>query len=417
MQDTTVAVVGGGLAGLTAARRLAEDGADVTLFERRDAVGGRVRTEQVDGFALDRGFQVLFTSYPAARRELDLDALDLRRFAPGATICRPNRRTVLADPLADPRTAVETLFNRDATIGDKLRILRLRRDLSGVDPEAVFSGPDQSIRAFLDERGFSERVVERFLAPFYGGITLDRSLSTSAAVFEFTFGMLATGDAAAPAEGMGAVPAQIADTARVAGAQIETGARVTDVTEGTVHLGGETVDADAVVVATDPPTARDLTGVEAIPTEGRGCVTQYYRFPESFSLDAGKRLLLNAGDEGPNHVAPQSAVAPEQAPDDATLVSATFLGDAPDDEALTASTTETLRSWYPERQVPAPEVLRTDRIPFAQFAQPPGFYRDLPDARAPEGAVYLAGDYTRDSSINGAIESGRDAAAAVRADR
>ncbi|MFB6119513.1 MAG: NAD(P)/FAD-dependent oxidoreductase [Halobacteriaceae archaeon] len=417
MQDSTVAVAGGGLAGLTAARRLADAGANVTVFERRETVGGRVRTDRVDGFTLDRGFQVLFTAYPAARRELDLDALELRRYAPGATICRPNHRAVLADPLGDPRAAVETLLNRDATLRDKVRILRLRRALAGRSPADIFDGPDQSIRAFLDDWGFSERIVENFFAPFYGGITLDRSLGTSAAVFEFTFAMLAAGDAAVPVDGMGAIPEQMAETARDAGATVETNAAVTALDGTTLTVDGETVDADAVVVATDPPTARDLTGVEAIPTDGRGCVTQYYRFPGSFSLDAGKRLLLNAGENGPNHVAPHSAVAPGHAPDDATLVSATYLGDAPDADELRARSVEALRSWFPERQVPDPEVVRTDRIPFAQFAQPPGFYRDGPAARTPEGAVYLAGDYTHDSSINGAIESGRAAAAALRGDR
>ena len=200
------------------------------------------------------------------------------------------------------------------------------------------------------------------------------------------------------------------------GARIETDTAVTGIDGSTVEFSGETVAADAVIVATDPKNARDLTGVDAIPTAGRGCVTQYYRFPDSFSLSAGKRLLLNARADGPNQVVPHSEVAPEHAPDDATLVSATFLGDATDDDALATATTETLRSWYPERQVPTPEVLRTDRIPFAQFAQPPGFYDDTPDVSAPDGPVYLAGDYTRDSSINGAIESGRDAAAALRED-
>jgi len=217
---TRVIVVGGGLAGLVAARHLARAGIDVQVFERRDAVGGRVRSRHEDGFVLDRGFQVLFTAYPAAKRELDLASLDLREFTPGATLARPGHRSVLADPLRDPGSLTDTLFNRDPTLRDKLRVLSLRREFAGQDETDLFADEDRSIREFLTDRGFSEPFIERFFAPFYGGITLDRSLSTSAAVFGYTFRMLAEGSIAIPADGMGAIPAQLADAARDAGATI-----------------------------------------------------------------------------------------------------------------------------------------------------------------------------------------------------
>ncbi|WP_255191381.1 NAD(P)/FAD-dependent oxidoreductase [Natronobeatus ordinarius] len=413
-----VLVVGGGLAGLVAARHLAAGGGAVTLFERRPEVGGRVRTLERDGYRFDRGFQVLFTAYPAVTRELDLESLDLRRFAPGATIARAGHRSTLSDPLRDPRAFSATIFNPDVTLGDKLRVLRLRRRLARTDPETIFAGEDASIADFLRQQGFSDRFVDNFAAPFYGGITLDRSLSTSKRVFEYTFRSLSRGDIAVPAEGMGAIPRQLAEHARDAGAAIETGAEVTSVTaddgRATVTVDGETHEADAVVVATDPRRARELTGLESIPTAARACVTQYYALDERADLETGRRLLLNAGEDGPNHVAPLGAVAPEYAPDDVTLVSATFLGD-PDatDEELAEATDRALESWYPERLFGRFDLLHTERVPFAQFAQPPGIHDGLPDVRAPEGPVYLAGDYTRWSSIQGAMESGRQAAKAV----
>ncbi|MFB6122945.1 MAG: NAD(P)/FAD-dependent oxidoreductase [Haloferacaceae archaeon] len=430
MGETTVVVAGAGLAGLVTARRLADAGADVTVFERRPTVGGRVRTRERDGFTLDYGFQVLFTAYPAVEAELDLDALDLRRFRAGACIARPGERSILADPLRDPGALVESLFNREVTTGDKFRTLALRRRLANRDVDDVFAGTDESISAYLYERGFSERFVERFVAPFYGGITLDRSLSTSKRVFEYTFKMLTEGAAAVPAAGMGAIPEQLADGARAAGATVHTGEAVTDVADGsaetddgegdvTVTTDDRTVTADAAVVATDPPTARELTGVSSIPTEGRGCVTQYYSLPDGPTLDAGKRLLLNAADGWPNTVAPLSAVAPEYAPDDRRLFAATFVDPASQDRSdadLFDRATSALQSWYPERSFDGAELLHTDRIPFAQFAQPPGVHESLPDVRAPGGRVYLAGDYTAWSSIQGALESGRAAAEAVRAD-
>ncbi|MCU4718369.1 NAD(P)/FAD-dependent oxidoreductase [Halapricum hydrolyticum] len=417
---TDFAVAGGGLAGLVAARHLADGGHDVVLFEREETVGGRVRTSREDGLTLDRGFQVLFTAYPAVQRELDLDALDLRSFAPGATIARPGHRSVLSDPFRNPRDGLETLFNRDVRTGDKLRTFRLQRELARTNPDEILdpNRPATTIREFLADRGFSKAYVERFVAPFYGGITLDRSLSTDSRVFEYTFKMASEGSTVVPAAGMGAIGEQLSRRAEAAGARIETGREVTAVGDGTVELSGETVDADAVVVATDPHTARELTGVESIPTGAKGCVTQYYTLDSYAELDTGTKLLLNAADDRPNQIAPLSAVAPEYAPEGTQLLSATFLGDqAESDEQLAAETREALSAWYPERDLGGLELRHTDRIEFAQFPQPPGFLSSLPDPDAPDGPVVLAGDYTRWCSIQGALESGRRAAELARGER
>ena len=417
--DASVVVVGGGLAGLVAARRLAAAGAEVTLFERESDVGGRVRSTHEGGFTFDRGFQVLFTAYPAAQRELDYDALDLRRFKPGACLARPGTRSVLSDPVRDLRGLLESATNTEVSMGDKLRTLALRWRLSEGDPETLFDGSDQSIRSALLERGFSERFVENFAAPFYGGITLDRSLSASAATFAYTFAMLSRGRIAVPAEGMDAIPEQLATAAREIGVSIETGIEVSSVEHdaggATVVAGGEPREVDAVVVAADPPNARELTGVESIPTDARGCVTQWYAFDSDLETD--RRLILNVANDVPNHVVDHTAVAPEYAPGGETLLSATFLGQpAAGDEELAGRTRGALSSWYPERSIESLSLLHTDRIPFAQFVQPPGFYTDLPGVRAPDGRIYLAGDYAAWSSIQGAMKTGRRAAEAVSED-
>lgn len=418
MSDSVV-VVGAGLAGLVAARHLADGGADVTVYEQRETVGGRVRSRQQDGYTLDCGFQVLLTGYPALQRELDLDALDLRYFKPGAVIARPGQRSVLSDPLRDPTAAFETVTNSEVSFSDKLRTLALRRDLAGRPFDSLFSRSDRSIRAYLREWGFSERYLSNFIAPFYGGITLDRSLSTSKRVFEYTFKALSDGKTALPADGMGAIARQLADRAEAAGAEIVTGEAVTELSQKRRHALVVTDDdrraVDAVVVATQPTVAARLTGTDEIPTDGIGCVTQYYRL-DGPPLDTGKRLLLNAGDTNPNTIVPLSEVAPTYASGDSQLLNATFLGEdifETPSEQLAASTRETLASWYPERSFDSVEPLATDRIPFAQFAQPPGIHDSLPDVRDGGRRTYLAGEYTEWSSIQGAIKSGRTAANAV----
>ncbi len=426
--DGDVIIIGGGLAGLVAAARLAESGADVRLLERRSTVGGRVRSREVDGFTLDRGFQVLFTSYPAVRRELDTAALDLRSFAPGATICRPGSRAVLADPLRDPRHAVESALNHEVPFADKLRTLALRYDLSNRSEGEFFAGRDASIREYLADWGFSDAYVANFVEPFYGGITLDRSLSTSKHVFEYTFRAMSSGSIAVPAGGMTAIPDQLAGRARSAGVGIRTDADVDAVDVSDADPGGSdaavrvrladdtTLDADAAVVATSPPEARRLTGLDSIPEAGVPCVTAWYTLPEGSSFGTGKRLLLDAVDGSPNAVIPMSEVVPEYAPEDRALIGATFLGEAALDRAdddLRADTRKSLSAWFPERGFGGLETVGVDRIPFAQFAQSPGVHAALPGSDDPKGPVALAGEFTEWSAIQGALESGRHAAAAT----
>jgi len=426
---TEVVVVGAGLSGLVAARRMAQAGADVLVLEENEEVGGRVRSRHHDGYTFDRGFQVLFTAYPAVRGELDLDALNLRYFSPGATIARPGSRSTFVDPLKRPGMLVTSLLNGDVSFLDKLRLLLLRQRLAGRGEDDIFGSPDTSIRQYLDERGFSRTFVENFAEPFYGGITLDRALGSSSSVFEYTFRMLTEGDIAVPAAGMGAIPEQLATSARAAGARIETGTTVEDVdADGpSVSTGSETFSPRSVIVATDPREAGRLTGVPT-PTETRGCITMHFSVARHRKLDTGKRILLNAEDGGPNTVAPMSTVAPAYAPDDRQLLSATFVGRTDGegrseaelfretDGDLAAEVDDALRSWYPEHRFDALELVHTDRVQFAQFAQPPGFRDDLPDLGDPGRQVYLAGDYTRWSSIHGALYSGRNAAEVVLVD-
>ena len=417
MSDYSVSVVGAGLAGLETARQLAARGEDVAVFESASTVGGRVHTDQHEGYTLDRGFQVLFTAYPEAQRALDFEALDLRRFPPGAVICRPNHRSVVADPLRDPRKGIETALSSDLTLGDKIRILQLRQALKGKPREEIYAGSDETIASLLDRLGFSEQFVDSFARPFYGGITLDRTLGTSARVFQFTFRMLTEGAAAVPAEGMQAIPRQLADRARDHGATIETDAPV-DSIEGTgpvtLSVDGETVTSDSVVVAAGPRGSRELTGVEAIPTEGRGVFTQYFRLPRGNPIGDQPRILLNAETGEPNEIVNLSAVAPSYAPEDEILLSASTPGEPAASEAALADRTRTaLQSWYPAASFEGLELLDSVQVEFAQFAQPPGIHDSLPSVTAPDGQVFLAGDFTEDSSINGALRSGRLAAKAI----
>ncbi|CAN5120006.1 NAD(P)/FAD-dependent oxidoreductase [soil metagenome] len=408
-----VIVVGAGLAGLTCAKVLAERGAEVVVFEASDGVGGRVRTDERDGFLLDRGFQVYFTAYPVSKRHLDHEALDLKSFDPGAIIHQGRKSSVLSDPVRDPKALVPSLLSGAATLQDKLRTLRLVAGSVSERAETAgeLDGVDSSSLEYLRSYGFSERIIDDFYRPFYGGIFLDRSLSTSSRVLRFTLKMLATGKTAVPARGIGEIPKQLA--ARLPLDAIRTESPVLRLLRDEERVVGvETPDeqheADVVVMATDALTSRKLTG-QATPEGSVGQLCAYYA---AEGVRSGKKIVLNAEDGGfVNNAVEISAVAPLYAPRGQHLLSVVALGgfDLPDEEVYRCGVAD-VTHWYPNADL---TPLAIYRIPYAQFPQPPGVHEELPENRTSTPGLVLAGDYTEDSSINGSMLSGEKAAGEV----
>jgi phytoene dehydrogenase-like protein len=406
-------IVGAGLAGLTCAKVLRERGAEVTVFEASDGVGGRVRTDEQDGFLLDRGFQVYFTSYPVAGRHLDYEALDFRDFDPGAVVHRGSQKSILSDPLRDPKALVPSLLSDAATLGDKLRTLEVVARTRAVGPSAgaVDGGADTSTLEYLKSAGLSERYVDNFFRPFYGGITLNRQLTTSARVLRFTLRMLASGRTVVPALGMGELSLQLAshlpeNTIRL-NSPVDDLLREGERVAG-VRIAGDEHEADTVVVATDAPTAGALTG-EAVPEGAVGEVCMYY---ETDGLGSGKKIMLNAEDDAfLNNAVQMSNISEKYAPPDRHLLYAVALTgiDSPDGD-LYRRGIEDLSRWYPGAAF-RPLALR--RIPYGQFAQPPGIHNSLPENKTHTPGLVLAGEYTEDSSINGSMLSGEKAAGVI----
>ncbi|MEC7456870.1 MAG: FAD-dependent oxidoreductase, partial [Actinomycetota bacterium] len=262
LTDRPVVVVGAGLAGLSCAVTLHEAGAPVVVIESDDDVGGRVRTDEVDGFLLDRGFQVLLTAYPELDRQLDVKALELELFDPGALIHTNERFWELGDPLQRPASLIPTLrtaVSRSvATPSDLIRLLALRLRLSRTDVPDLLRGPDVATIDALTTLGFSYRSIQRFFRPLVGGIQLDPSLNTSARMFDTILKMLFTGRAAVPRHGMKTISQQLGS--RLPSSSVHLHVPVRSVTASAVRIDSGEIDASAVVVATDGNSAAELLG-------------------------------------------------------------------------------------------------------------------------------------------------------------
>lgn len=404
-----VVIVGAGLAGLVCAGDLTRAGVACTVLEASDGVGGRVRTDEVDGFLLDRGFQILLTAYPEVERRLDLDALDLRRFAPGARVRVGDRFRTVADPLRRPLALPATLTAGVASPADAAKLLRLLVEVRRGSVPDLLRRPETSTAARLERAGFSHRMVERFWQPLFAGIQLDPGLEVSSRRFEVILRMLAVGATAVPARGMGAVPAQLA--AALPEGSVRLGAPVARVGPGRVELAdGEVLTARAVVVATEGPAAHRLLG-ERVPDPGSraaGCLWYSTARPPL----EGPWLVLGSGPGPVRNLAVMSEVAPSYAPPGRALVAAAVPGPAALAGDLEVRAREQLASWFGSSTTDW-ELLRTDVIPHGQPAQAPPLH---PRQRVGLGeGLFVCGDHRDTASLQGAMFSGERTARAVLA--
>ncbi len=257
-------IVGGGAAGLIAAHTLEAAGHSPLLLEREDEIGGRLRTDEVDGFRLDRGFQVLLTEYPEVKRYLDLDALQVQAFRPGGHVHMRQQHFRFADPLREPAQLFRSALSPVGTLKDKVQLAQLGLKLMRSSPEECFAGhTGERTIDYLWKYGFSEQIVERFFRPFFGGIFLEQELHTPAAMFRFILKMFAQGRAVLPAEGIQAVARQLAG--KLERTEIRTHTTVQSI-EGTTLIlqDGTRLPARAIIVACAPDSifpqlAADLT--------------------------------------------------------------------------------------------------------------------------------------------------------------
>lgn len=406
LAETDVVIVGGGLAGLAAARRLHRAGVPWLLLEAGDRLGGRVATDQVDGYLLDRGFQVLNTAYPRLGTLLDLAALDLGWFTSGVLVRRGDRLDRLVNPLREPTGAARTATAGAGSLVDRLRLAALAIGCATLPVSRLLAAAETTSEAALRRAGLSDAIIEELLRPFLSGVLIDRELETSSHVLAMVLRSFARGRIGLPAHGMGALPRAVADP--LPADLIELDTPVAEVAPGRVRTQAGDIACRAVVVAVDPPAAATL--LPRLVRVRMHSYTTYYHAAESAPLD--EPILLVDGDRRElvaNTVVPSNA-APTYAPAGRHLVATSVVGPQAPPEPVIRRELDRLYG----RSTADWTHLTTVSIPDALPAAPPPQGRLRKPVALGDG-LFVAGDHRDSPSIQGALASGWRTAGAVLA--
>ena len=417
-----IVIVGAGLAGLVCAKELARRGGrDFLVLEAEDAPGGRVRSRRTsDGFVLDRGFQVLLDSYPAARRHLDIDALEPRYFESGALLHDGGETWTVAHPLRHPGDVLEGAFGAMFPLADKVRLVALVAELLTTPDDwlsaEASSDRDVSAAQYLWGRGFSPTIIERFFRPFFGGVFLDNKLGTSAALFRYYLKKFATGRALVPVRGMGEIPRQLAGAlppgALRLGCRVREIERLGDRADAVRLDTGERIPCEHLLLATEAPAAARLLERPRLAGPPPLGTTVVY-FSSARSLYERAMLVLPAGrSKLVRHFVQITNVAPEYAPPGQHLLAATILDRRGlDDEPLAAQAAREIADCFPAAKGALTRLAVVD-VRYGQRQQRASFLRAAP---APPVAthldnVWLIGGQTTACSIQSTMVSGERAA-------
>lgn len=410
MPDPDVIIVGGGLSGLCCGLELSLKGISFIILESSDDVGGRVRTDLVDGYQLDRGLQVLLTAYPEAKRILDYGQLNLKPFYPGAMIHSGGRFHLVADPFRHPIDAASGAFSPVGSLSDKLRIARLRSSVCSGTLEDLFKRPEMTTREKLSKLGFGSKIIQTFFKPFLTGVYFDPDLEVSSRMFEFGFRMFFSGDTSLPEKGMGAIPKQIAS--RLPAGSIRLNSRVLSIENEKVILeSSESLNCKAVVVAThEPETARLANGPQ--PRGFRSSTCLHYAADTPPIQEP--ILVMNGATKGiVNNLIVPTNVHPSYAPKGKALITVNVTGNPEsDDDRLESSVRGGLREFFGP-MVREWKALKIDRIKYSLPLQTAPTTTKPWESIEVRPGLFCCGEYLSVDSMQWAMASGRNAGESV----
>lgn len=408
MANYDAVIVGAGVSGLIAAKELESYKFKTLVIDAAPQVGGRLKSDQLDGYLMDHGFQVLLSAYPMVKKHLDLKALKTKAFSPGAFLFNGKESILVQDVNRNSLALIPMIFSAVGSISDKLKMAKLRKQVMAQSPAEIYDEKDQSTMAFLKDYGFSKRIIERFFQPFFGGIFLEFELETSSRQFLFIFKMFAEGDALLPEKGIEAVAQQLKSQLEKTEFRLNT--KVKEIKQGKVILeDGDEIEAQQVIVATDPqeliPQLKDsLDWNQTLQLYFEGSKGPFSK--KLISLSYAKNALIN-------NVACLSAVQGAYAKSGKQLYSISLKRDP----GLSENELEeaVLKELYPLLGLKSKgwKLLRSFKVKKALPRIDQVVYeRPFEESRLMEG-IYLAGDFLLNPSLNGAMLSGELAAKAL----
>jgi protoporphyrinogen oxidase len=399
-------VIGAGVSGLIAARVLEDNGFSPIILETTDRVGGRVKTDIVDGYQLDHGFQVLLTAYPAAQKYLDFKSLDLQKFLPGASIFKNDKQLIIGDPLREPSLLFSTLFSGIGTFSDKFKILKLNMRLKKKTLEAIFSEKEQSTLSYLIGLGFSNEMITDFFTPFFSGIFLEKKLETSSRMFEFVYKMFGEGYAALPKAGIEAIPKQLFQNLKNTTFRFNT--KVASIKEGEIVLADTTkLESHFTIVATEASNL--IPNLKNQHTEWKSCDTLYFeterrviKKPLIGLIPKNETLINNIF----YHTSLPTSIKPTK-----ELLSVTVL----DNQNLSSELLiEQVKNELQKNcAIDSCKFIKQYNIPMALPKLNDLQYEMLPSETRLTDSLFLAGDTQLNGSLNAAMISGERAALAA----
>ena len=405
-KDYKIHIIGAGISGLIAARVLENHGYHPVIIEATDRVGGRVKTDIVNGYELDHGFQVLLTAYPAVQKHLDYEALELQSFLPGASIFKSNGQKIIGDPLRNLSLLFPTLLSGIGNLSDKLKILKLNQKLKKKKMSDIFSEKEQSTLAYLTNLGFSKDIITDFFTPFFSGIFLETQLETSSRMFEFVYKMFGEGHATIPKAGIEAIPKQLLNNLKSTTFKYNT--KVTALKEGEITLNDDTqLKSDYTIVATEASGL--ISNLKNQSTEWKSCTTLYFE-TETRVIDKKLIGLIPKSGTLINNIFYNSSLESTTISKN-ELLSVTVI----DDQGLSSeSLVEAVQTELKELcGITTMSFIKDYSIPMALPKLTDLKYEMMPSETRLTNGLFLAGDTQLNGSLNAAMISGERAALGV----